>query len=67
MVTVPFDLDIAFFDATGGLVGSTTMTALSEDLYTATGPFQYALELASGKLADLSIGEDAELLLPLAD
>jgi len=67
MVTVPFDLDIAFFGATGGLVGSTTMTALSEDLYTATGPFQYALELASGKLADLSIGEDAKLLLPLAD
>lgn len=67
MVTVPFDLDIAFFDATGGLAGSTTMTALSEDLYTATGPSQFALELASGTLADLSIGEDAKLLLPLAD
>jgi parallel beta-helix repeat protein len=67
MVTVPFDLDIAFFDATGGLVGSTTMTALSKDLYTAAGPFQYALELASGKLVDLSIGEDATLVLPLAD
>ena len=67
MATVRFDLDIAFFDATGSLVGSTTMTALSGDLYTATGPFQYALELASGKLADLSIGADARLLLPLAD
>jgi parallel beta-helix repeat protein len=67
MATVLFDLDIAFFDASGGLVGSTTMTALSKDLYTAAGPFQYALELASGKLADLSIGEDATLVLPLAD
>ena len=67
MITVPFDLDIAFFDATGRLVGSTTMTALSEDLYTATGPFQYALELASGELEDVSIGVDARLVLPLAD
>jgi parallel beta-helix repeat protein len=67
MLTVPFDLDIAFFDAGGTLVGSTTMTALSEDLYTATAPFQYALELASGALTNLSIGEDARLLLPPAD
>jgi len=67
MVSVPVDLDIAFFDAAGGLVGTTTMTALSEELYTATGPFQYALELASGKLADLSIGADARLLLPLGE
>ncbi len=65
MVTVPFDLDIAFFDASGELVGSSTMTAFSEDLYTATGPFQYALELASGALEDLSIGEGATLLLPV--
>ncbi len=64
MVTVPFDLDIAFFDAEGGIVGSTTMTALSEDLYTATGPFQYALELPSGGLEGLSIGEGATLILP---
>ena len=67
MVTVPFDLDIAFFDASGGLVGSATMTALSEDLYTATAPFQYALELASGTLVDQSIGEDSRLLLPATD
>lgn len=67
MVTVPFDLDIAFFDAGGGLVGTTVMTALSEDLYTAEGPFQYALELASGRLAELSLGEGARLLLPPGD
>jgi len=67
MVTVPFDLDIAFFDAEGGIVGSTTMTALSEDLYTATGPFQYALELPSGSLEELSIGEGATLILPSDD
>jgi len=64
MVTVPFDLDVAFFDAAGGIVGTTTMTALSEDLYTATGPFQYALELPSGSLEELSIGEGATLILP---
>jgi parallel beta-helix repeat protein len=67
MQTVPFDLDIAFFDGGGALVGSTTMTALSEDLYTATAPFQYALELASGTLADLSIGANARALLPRTD
>jgi len=67
MVTVPFDLDIAFFDASGGLVGSATMTALSEDLYTATGPFQYAFELASGTLESEAIGGDSKLLLPIAD
>ena len=64
MVTVPFDLDVVFFDAEGGIVGSTTMNALSEDLYTATGPFQYALELPSGSLEELSIGEGATLILP---
>jgi len=67
MVTVPFDLDIAFFDASGDLIGTTTMIALSSDLYTATGAFQYALELPAGELADLSIDHGASLLLPLPD
>ncbi len=66
MATVPFDLDIAFFNGAGEMVGSATMTALSKDLYTATGPFQYALELQSGELAARSIDESATLVLPLA-
>jgi len=67
MATVPFDLDIAFFDAAGDLVGSATMTALSSDLYTASEPFQYALELPSGDLEERSIGEGATLDLPVGD
>jgi parallel beta-helix repeat protein len=67
MVTVPFDLDITFFGATGQVVGSTTMTAFSQDLYTATAPFQYALELASGTLSQLSIDENSRLLLPVEE
>jgi len=65
MITVPFDLDIAFFDADGEIVGSTTMTAQTSMLYTASAPFQYALELPSGSLDDLGIDdEDATLVFP---
>jgi len=64
MLTVPFDLDIAFFDADGVFVGSATMTALSTMLYTAGEPFQYALELPSGSLDSLEIGTDSALVLP---
>ena len=63
MVTVPFDLDVAFFDEDGDLVGAATMTANSEDLYTADGPFKYAIELPAGRLSDLGIGEGARLVL----
>jgi len=63
MATVPFDLDVAFFDQDGDLVGIATMTANSEDLYTAGSPFKYAIELPVGSLAELSIGEGARLLL----
>jgi len=61
MVTVPFDLDIAFFDAEGRLVGTTVMTANSDDLYTAREPFRYALELPRGRLGELGIGAGARL------
>lgn len=64
MNTVLFDLDIAFFDAVGGLVGRATMSANSEELYTASGPFQYALELAPGTLDDLSIDGASILQIP---
>jgi len=67
MKTVLFPLDIAFFDGSGAFVGSTTMEADSDDLYTAKGPFQYALELPSGALAELGIGSGARLLLPQGD
>jgi len=64
MATVPFDLDVAFFDGDGDLVGVATMTANSEDLYTANGPFKYAIELPAGTLSDLGIGEGARLEIP---
>jgi uncharacterized membrane protein (UPF0127 family) len=64
MKTVPFPLDIAFFDGSGAFVGSTTMEADSDDLYTAKGPFQYALELPSGALAELGIGTGSRLVFP---
>ena len=64
MKTVLFDLDIAFFDAEGHLVGQTTMTADSDDLYTAEEPFQYAIELPAGSLDELSIGAEARLQVP---
>ncbi len=64
MATVLFDLDVAFFDKEGDLVGVATMTANREDLYTADGPFKYAIELPAGTLSDLSIGEGARLLVP---
>jgi parallel beta-helix repeat protein len=67
MLTVPFDLDIAFFDGAGTLVGAATMTALATDLYTASEPFQYALELGAGQLDERAIGDGATLRLPLSE
>lgn len=64
METVLFPLDIAFFDGSGAFVGSTTMEAESSDLYTAKGPFRYALELPSGTLAELGIGAGSRLVFP---
>ncbi|GAG07583.1 unnamed protein product, partial [marine sediment metagenome] len=64
MSTVPFDLDIAFYNADGEWVGGTTMTAMSEDQYTAGAPFQYALELPSGALEELGIGSGSTIVLP---
>lgn len=64
METVPFPLDIAFFDSTGAYVGSLAMKAQSKDLYTAKAAFQYALELQTGKVAALGIGVGAKLVDP---
>jgi len=64
METVLFDLDIAFFATDGHLVGRTTMTANSEDLYSAEEAFEYALELPAGMLDTLSIGVGARLVIP---
>ena len=64
METVPFGLDIAFFDATGTFVGSMEMDAQSSDLYTAQSAFQYALELQTGRVAALEIGDGASLVDP---
>jgi len=64
MVTVLFDLDIAFFGADGTFLGGMTMTAESEDAYTASATFQYALELAPGTLDALGIGVGSVLAVP---
>lgn len=64
MLTVLFDLDIAFFNAAGEWVGGTTMTAMSNDQYSAGEPFQYALELPSGSLEELGIGYGSRLVFP---
>ncbi|MBU0595546.1 right-handed parallel beta-helix repeat-containing protein [Candidatus Bipolaricaulota bacterium] len=64
MNNVGFDLDIAFFDAEGVLVGRSLMEANAEALYTAASPFQYALELPGGMLDDLGIGDGAKLQVP---
>jgi uncharacterized membrane protein (UPF0127 family) len=40
------------------------MEADSDDLYTANVPFQYALELPSGTLAELEIGTGSRLVFP---
>jgi len=63
MRTVSFPLDIAFFDGSGAFVGSEMMEANSEERYTVDGQFRFALELASGTLAERGIGAGAQLLL----
>ncbi len=64
MQTVLFDLDIAFFTADGTFAGGTTMKANSADVYTASAPFKFAIELAPGSLARLGIADGARLSLP---
>jgi len=64
MLTVPFDLDIVFFNAAGEWVGSTTMVAQATAIYKAGAPYQYALELSGGSLEALGIGAGSTLVLP---
>ncbi len=65
MATVPFELDIVFFDASGIFAGSMSMEAHSEDLYTAKSAFQYALELQAGTVDELGISQGAQITVPL--
>lgn len=67
MSTVSFPLDIAFFDGGGAFVGSETMEANSSKRYTVEGQFRFALELASGRLAEHDIGAGTRLLFPGED
>jgi parallel beta-helix repeat protein len=64
METALVPLDIAFFDSTGAYVGGATMEAGSTELYTASAPFSYALELQSGTLTAEGIGAGSLLVLP---
>ncbi len=58
-------LDIAYFDADGVLVSSTTMTPCLEDncpTYPAEGPSFYAVEVAAGVFDDLAENAQLELV-----
>jgi uncharacterized membrane protein (UPF0127 family) len=67
MWQTPMPLDIAFFVSEGTFVGSATMEPCLEpsadvcERYAPKEPFQYALELPAGGLADLGIGPGARL------
>jgi uncharacterized membrane protein (UPF0127 family) len=56
---VPIDLDIGWYDASGGLVDFTTMDKCPEGdncpTYAARGPYRYAVETAAGGLAALGL------------
>jgi len=62
MNNVDFDLDIAYFAADGIFLDRQTMKANSEDLYTVSVPFQYALELPTGTMKEIADG--SRLILP---
>jgi len=64
MMTVPFDLDIAFFDAEGRVVGIAEMEALSQDYYGPQDPAMYVLELPAGSFDELGITAETRLLVP---
>ncbi len=64
---VPIDLDIHFFDATGGLVESVRMSSCSADpcpSYGAHRPFVFAVEAPAGSLT-IASGDRMELLDPV--
>ena len=63
MQTVDFPLDIVVFNGEGDYVGSWSMEPDSEDRYTVSDAFQYALELPEGTLSELGIGEETHLIL----
>jgi len=67
MQTVLIDLDIVFFDADGGYVGSAEMEAGSDTRYTVDGSFRYALELPGGSLERLGIDTATRLIVPEED
>lgn len=64
MQTVDFPLDIVVFNGAGDYMGSWAMEPDSEDRYTVSDAFQYALEFSEGTLSELGIGEETHLILP---
>jgi uncharacterized membrane protein (UPF0127 family) len=63
MKDTPLPLSIAFFDSGGRFVSSSDMDPCIGQpnctLYTATGPYRYALEVPRGQLDELGIGSGA--------
>lgn len=65
MRNVPVTLSIAWFAADGRYVSSTDMAPCADQdgcpLYSAAGPYRYALEVLGGGLGALGIGDGATL------
>jgi uncharacterized membrane protein (UPF0127 family) len=67
MRNTPTPLTIGWFDAEGGLVSTADMDPCgdAEDcpLYSATGPYRFAVEVPQGELDRLGVGEGSRLAL----
>ena len=67
MKNTPMPLSIAWFDSNGAFVSSTDMEPCGDrndcPIYSAAGPYRYAVEVPQGQLASLGIGPGAVLKL----
>lgn len=65
MRNTPLPLSIAWFDSSGTFVSATDMEPCLDrrdcPLYSATGPYRYALEVPKGRLGELGVGPGATI------
>ncbi len=65
MKNTPLPLSIAWFDSSGRFVSATDMEPCLDQptcpLYSATGPYRYALEVPKGGLGELGVGPGATI------
>ena len=57
-------LDLLFFSGEGDFLGDLTMPPDTKDFFASREPFQWALELPEGKLAELGLSTPVRLVLP---